>query len=66
MNDSLIDVWDLETFDPELIAILAAEAGTIRSYMIRDHEIFLAHDPWPWTGAFHPAPGQRSRWVSTR
>src|SRR5258706_4310853 len=44
MNDQLIDVWDLDTFDPELIAILAAEADTIRSYMIRDHEIFLAHD----------------------
>ena len=44
MNDKLIDVWDLATFDPELIAILTAEADTIRGYMVRDHEIFLAHE----------------------
>lgn len=44
MNDKPIDVWDLETFDPDLIAVLAAEADTVRSYMVRDHEIFLAHD----------------------
>lgn len=44
MNDKLIDVWDLKTFDPELIATLAAEADTIRGYMVREHEIVLAHD----------------------
>lgn len=27
MNDKLIDVWDLGTFDPELAAILAAESS---------------------------------------
>lgn len=44
MNDKLIDVWDLATFDAALIATLAAEIDTIRDYMVRDREIFLAHD----------------------
>ena len=44
MYDKVIDVWDLETFDPKLILMLAAEADTIRRYMVRDHEIFVAHD----------------------
>jgi hypothetical protein len=44
MATNLIDVWDPNSFDPALTAMLAAGADTIRSYMDRDHEIFLKYD----------------------
>jgi hypothetical protein len=37
---TLIDVWNVETFDRELTALLSAEADMIRAYMDRDLEIF--------------------------
>lgn len=39
-----IDVWDVGTFDPALIAHLESEADLIRKYLETDHEIFLSHD----------------------
>jgi hypothetical protein len=44
VSSDLIDVWDPETFDGELSAILAREADLVRNYMTTDHRIFLAHD----------------------
>jgi hypothetical protein len=44
VNDPPIDVWDLTTFDAELVAILDNNADLIRNYMVRDHEIFLTHE----------------------
>jgi hypothetical protein len=40
----LIDVWDAKTFDCELSTALAKEADLVRSYMMTDQRIFLAHD----------------------
>lgn len=40
----LIDVWDVTTFDLELVAVLSAAADIVHGYMTRDHEIFLSHD----------------------
>ncbi len=39
-----IDVWDVETFDPALTALLRSGAELVRDYMVTDHRIFLAHD----------------------
>jgi hypothetical protein len=44
VNNPPIDVWNLATFDPELIALLEANADLIRGYMQRDHEIFLTFE----------------------
>lgn len=44
MTSRPIDVWDVETFDPALTALLRGEAELIRDYMVTDHQIFLAHD----------------------
>lgn len=44
MDDPPIDVWDLATFDAELVAILNANAELIGNYMARDHEIILTHE----------------------
>jgi len=41
---ALIDVWDVETFDPELIDCLAAHADLIAAYHARANRIFLDHD----------------------
>lgn len=37
---TLVDVWNVETFDRELTTLLSAEADMIRAYMDRDLEIF--------------------------
>ena len=39
-----IDVWNLDTFDRPLLAILEAHADLIRSYTIKENDIFLEHD----------------------
>lgn len=44
MADAVIDVWDLSTFDAELIAALEAKADLISDYLKIDREIFLSHD----------------------
>ena len=44
MNDRPIDVWDLATFDAELVAVLEANAHLIRNYMARDPEIFRTYE----------------------
>jgi hypothetical protein len=44
MADPPIDVWDVETFDPELTALLTANADLMKAYYARSQEIFLAHD----------------------
>jgi hypothetical protein len=44
MNNPPIDVWDLATFDAELVAVLEANADLIRNYMARDVEIFLTYE----------------------
>ena len=44
MNNPPIDVWDLATFDAELVAILEENADLIRNYMDRDVEIFLTFE----------------------
>jgi hypothetical protein len=44
MTDGPIDVWDLATFDAELVATLEANAELIVGYTDRDVEIFLTYD----------------------
>lgn len=44
MNEPPIDVWDLATFDGELVDILEANADLIRGYLDRDIEIFLTYE----------------------
>ena len=39
-----IDVWDVRTFDSELLVQLEANADLIRAYFETDHRIFLSHD----------------------
>jgi hypothetical protein len=39
-----IDVWDIWTFDPELLMELEANADLIRAYFQTDNQIFLSHD----------------------
>lgn len=39
-----IDVWDIRTFDSELLVQLGANADLIRAYFETDHQIFLSHD----------------------
>jgi hypothetical protein len=39
-----IDVWDVRTFDSELLVQLGANADLIRAYFETDHQIFLSHD----------------------
>jgi len=43
-RSSGIDVWDVSTFDSELIEALEANADLIRQYLKVDHEIFLSYD----------------------
>jgi hypothetical protein len=40
----LIDVWDAQSFDPELTARLHDHLDVITAYVARDREIFLAHE----------------------
>jgi hypothetical protein len=40
----LIDVWDAQSFDPELTALLHDHLDVITAYVARDREIFLAHE----------------------
>jgi hypothetical protein len=44
MNSSIIDVWDIRTFDAGLIAFLEPHVELVCSYMGVEHEIFLSHD----------------------
>lgn len=39
-----IDVWDVETFDPELTACLTEHADLMAAYYARSNRISLAHD----------------------
>lgn len=39
-----IDVWDLQTFDPELVSLLNEKAKLIRDYLKIDRDIFLSHE----------------------
>jgi hypothetical protein len=39
-----IDVWDVRTFDSELLVRLEANADLIRAYFETDYRIFLSHD----------------------
>lgn len=39
-----IDVWNMETFDPELASLLTRNAELIRAYMLEDQKIFLDYD----------------------
>jgi hypothetical protein len=39
-----IDVWDVRTFDPALIALLEASADLVRDYLGTDRHRFLSHD----------------------
>src|SRR5260370_3687710 len=41
MTESLIDVWNVETFDKDLLAALSANAELIRNYMVTDRKNFL-------------------------
>lgn len=42
--DLPIDVWDVESFDPELAAHLAQHADLMAAYYARSNQIFLDHD----------------------
>lgn len=35
-----IDLWDVNTFDTELLAVLEGNTDTICSYFLREQEIF--------------------------
>jgi hypothetical protein len=39
-----IDVWDIGTFDDDLLAELRVQASMIKSYFTTDHQIFLDYD----------------------
>lgn len=41
---AIIDVWDVRTFDAELLKVLELTASLIRAYFDMDHQIFLSHD----------------------
>lgn len=41
---SPIDIWDLNTFDPELMALLKANEKLIRDYTKEENRIFLGYD----------------------
>ena len=40
----IVDVWDISTFDRELIRKLNSGIGVIRSYHTTDHEMLLSYD----------------------
>jgi hypothetical protein len=44
MAVNLIDVWDVETFDEDLIATLRANSELVRNYIVTDREIFLERE----------------------
>jgi hypothetical protein len=44
VDAKLIDVWDVQTFDFELIAFLEEHVDVVRDYLKTDHQIFLSHD----------------------
>ena len=44
MAVSLMDVWNIETFDGNLLAELKANETLVRKYIVTDREIFLERD----------------------
>ena len=56
----LIDVWDVETFDADLIAELRANAGLVRNYITTEQEIFLDHDVLGPNGRYRSNPHAES------
>lgn len=44
LGSTIIDVWNVDTFDTALRAELDQNADLIRAYVKRDNEIFLEHD----------------------
>ena len=40
----IIDVWDVRTFDSDLLAQLEAQADLIRGYFETDHQIFISYE----------------------
>jgi hypothetical protein len=44
MTGGVIDVWDVETFDAELIALLEPQREMLFAYLARDRQIFRDHD----------------------
>lgn len=44
MAVNLIDVWNVETFDEDLIATLRANSELVRNYIVTDREIFLERE----------------------
>lgn len=51
----IIDVWSINTFDPELLELLEANARLIRAYFDTNTDIFLSYD----LGRGHPRPAVR-------
>lgn len=43
-HSSVIDVWDVSTFDDNLMKLLAAETDLVHDYMSTEHKIFLSYE----------------------
>lgn len=51
-----IDVWDVATFDPDLVSVLSRNSDLIRDYLATEDRIFLAHDYAPRPIGHSPRP----------
>jgi hypothetical protein len=51
-----IDVWNVETFDEDLLATLRTNSELVRNYIVTDREIFLERETSGLRGAYRTNP----------
>jgi hypothetical protein len=56
MAVSLMDVWNIETFDGNLLAELKANETLVRKYIVTDREIFLEREAAALKAAYRTNP----------
>nr|WP_314121564.1 hypothetical protein [uncultured Brevundimonas sp.] len=56
MPDTVIDVWDVRTFDPELLQILTDHTGLLRDYHTTARENLIQREMSDHTGAYPDNP----------
>ena len=74
----IIDVWDVRTFDSDLLAQLEAQADLIRGYFETDHQIFISYElasgperpilrpENPFASDFSQLVDLTARWIQTQ
>jgi len=64
---NFVDVWDVDTFDDDLLKVLLAKRGLVHDYLTTDHERELERETSPLTALFriNPFADEHQRFVDS-